>query len=114
MNISIMSKKYINVEIEAHDKTKVGDEMILYFENINKIIVMNETTSVIWNFIISNLQNDKDVNIAADDILEEIKAVFTEEIPNDQDIISDIYDTISEFIENKILTCDIIENYTCV
>ena len=91
-------KEYI---LRKCDMTEIDDECIAYCEAINKLMVLNETAKIVWDFLEKMDKNR--ITCTCDLIFQEIKNKF--EISNDEseEVMNDIKYIISEFIDEGFL-----------
>ncbi len=105
MNITLPSVEYKDISVDSYMETPSDNELIIYFEIANKIVVMNETTTCIWKFIINSINDNLKDYITVYDILNYIKTKFDKDSPSDCDVINDIIEIINMFFVNELLRC---------
>lgn len=104
MNIVLPSFQYKGIFIPDYQETSSDNEIILFFENENQLVVMNETATCVWQFITNHIkENNNEGTITIDIILNHLHNNFETELPCDEEIIKDIVDIINDFINNKMI-----------
>ena len=102
MNIKMPNCEFKNVLANDCVETWSEDELILYFQRENKIVVMNETATIIWRCIINNIAEAKAL-ISMDDFVTSIKVKCFDEVPSDACIIDDIVEIVNMFFSNHLI-----------
>lgn len=100
--MKINNKKVI---IPVFEEGKVGDELILYSSENEKIIMLNSSASYMHNFL-KDCQK-KGMDVTTDDICTEFLSAYTESVPEYCELLRDIQETL-EMLINEMY---IIDNY---
>ena len=97
----ILSDIKFNFTTEAFEFETVNDETVLYFKDIKKSLVLNNTCSVIWKMIAEAQQEDRELNDEAisDRLME--KFCLPEEMR--QNVKTDIYELFQNFLAEKVV-----------
>lgn len=102
MNISLQGSEYKDILMKDYIETWSGEELILYFQQDNKIVVMNETATIIWRCIVDGIDNAKAI-LYLDDFVTSIKTKCVCDVPSDTFIIDDIIEMVTMFFSNRLL-----------
>ncbi len=97
----ILSDVKFNFTTEAFDFETVNDETVLYFKEIKKVLVLNNTCSMIWKMIAECQQEDGELS-------DEMIAVrFMEQfnLPEEErkNVKNDIYVLFQNFLAEKVV-----------
>lgn len=82
----------------------LGDEMILFNEENQKIIVLNQTALFIWNEI--NRNYFKKTNTTSEKIANSIIKVFNTLEETKENIIKDVEETIEMLIDSSLIVLE--------
>ena len=102
----ILSDVKFNFTTEAFDFETVNDETILYFKDIKKALVLNNTCSMIWKMIAEAQQKDGELNDESitDHLMEQFR--LPEEMR--RNVKNDIYELFQNFLAEKIVHMSVI------
>lgn len=103
MNIVLPHEEYQGVFVEEYLESESNGELIVYFERVNKIVVMNETMTCIWKLIISCISNESCSCLSIYDILAAIKMRFDMGLHHDDAVIVDIVEIIQELFDCELI-----------
>lgn len=92
----------VSVNISSYTSENINNEMVIYNEHSQKIIVLNETATIIWEKI--NESYIKRTNIFSADIAKMIMKAFDISDSEIDKIINDIDETIELFYQSELLT----------
>lgn len=89
------------VTSEGYEDETVGDETILYFSKLKKVLTLNATCTIIWSVLEKNVGSD--MSISEDDFQVSIgeKYIISEEVQ--QKVISDIYKLFADLTHEGVL-----------
>lgn len=105
MTLILSDVKY-NFTTEAFESETVNDEMVLYFKDLKKALILNNTCSVIWEMIAEAQQEDIELNdeTISSHLMEQFR--LPEEMR--QNVKTDIYELLQKFLTEKIVHMSVI------
>ncbi len=97
----VLSDVKHNFTTEAFDFETINDEIVLYFKDIKKALVLNTTCSMIWKMIEQAQENDSELNddTMATHIIEHFQLPETMR----KTVKKDIYDLFQNLITEKVI-----------
>ena len=89
------------VTSEGYEAETVGEETILYFSKLKKVLTLNATCTIIWNVLEKNEGPEK--RLSEDDLLTILKEKY--EIPEDagHTVTLDIYKLFADLTHERVL-----------
>lgn len=99
--ILILSDEKFNFTTEAFDFETVNDETVLYFKDLKKALILNNTCSMIWKMIAESQREDSDLNdeVIADHLMEQFQLPEEER----KNVKNDIYILFQNFLAEKVV-----------
>lgn len=106
MNINFTKKQYRNVVFSNYEESYTEDDAILYFGDLEKIVVMNRSAICVWNYLIQQMKaNCYSTSVMLSDLVEVIESNFSDTVGVDDDISNDIIEIVDTFFEEGLLNC---------
>lgn len=106
MDIIFAKKQYKNVFFPNYEESFTEDDAILYFEDQEKIVVMNSSAICVWNYLVQQIKDScSSTVVTLDDLIEVIKSNFTDTVGIDDEISNDIIEIVDSFFEGGLLNC---------
>lgn len=102
MRILISEQDIFEVNVSRFQETTSDDEVILFFEDLNEIVVLNASATVVWNYINLSLENNESV-ITIDQIVNTLKDYYDMDNSECKTIYDDVKHIIDEFIKYRLI-----------
>lgn len=93
------------ISIPNHDIETIDKEIILYNSKNKKIICFNQTASLIWNIILTALDENKDITTeyVVNILIETYKVPLSEKVI----IFNDVQEIIDNFISQELILLNV-------
>lgn len=105
MVLSLKEKLY-NVEIAEHECGEVSKELVVYFTDMKKAIILNRSGSLIWKYLTETSDDESvaDLNIAR-------RLQLTYDLPDEKMdlLLDDVYKTVMKLSEEQAISLNEVE-----
>lgn len=87
--------------VAAFEENVLDDELIVFVKEKHKIIVLNQTATTIFRYLMLCYESDLDIN--TNDIRMHLLTEYKDSVPNDEELTNDINETIQLFFESSLI-----------
>ena len=90
-----------NISFPQFSEETIEEGTIIFIEDQYKIIVLNSTAATIWRYILESYRDN--IDISYNDIVGVLKESFHISAPNQDELLYDVDDTVSQFFQNAMI-----------